>query len=132
MVGTHPPRVPHARAPAYPGPSQIRGFAGAPRTGSGGPLGYAGEARVGGLGGLAPEGDQNTTTLRSTSPRSILLKAASTSPRAMVSETNLSSGRRPSRCRSISIGKSRLGRQSPDQGELSAPPPANKSSRGSA
>src|ERR1700759_836574 len=116
MVGTHPPRVPHARAPAYPGPSQIRGFAGAPRTGSGAPLGYEGEARVGGLGGLAPEGDQNTTTLRSTSPRSILLKAASTSPRAMVSETNLSSGRRPLRCKGVYIGEAPLGTGAPDPG----------------
>src|SRR5450756_847757 len=74
---------------------------------------------------------QKTTTLLSTSPCSILAKAASTSPSPIVSETNFSSGSRPSRCRSTSIGKSRLGRQSPYQEDLSAPPRPNTSSNGS-
>src|SRR3954452_23909253 len=72
---------------------------------------------------LDPSGHrQNTTTLRSTSPRCIFSKASSTSLRAMVSETNSSSGKRPCRYRSMSIGKSREGRQSPYQEDLTAPP----------
>src|SRR5512140_1898772 len=48
----------------------------------------------------------------------------------MVSDTNLSSGSRPCRYRSVSIGKSRSGRQSPYQEDLSAPPRPKKSSSG--
>src|SRR5580693_2418889 len=70
----------------------------------------------------------SSTTLRSTSPLSILAKASSIWSSAIVSDTNLSSGRRPARCRSTSIGKSRLGRQSPYQEDLSAPPRPNTSS----
>ena len=69
----------------------------------------------------------STTTLRSTSPRSIRWNASSTSPRPMVSVTKSSSGRRPCRWRSTSSGKSRLGRQSPYQLGLSAPPRPKKS-----
>src|SRR4051794_15752275 len=65
---------------------------------------------------------QNTTTERSTSPRCIFSKASSTSLSAMVSLTKSSSGKRPCRYRSMSIGKSRLGRQSPYQEDLIAPP----------
>src|SRR5205085_1288373 len=54
---------------------------------------------------------QRTTTLLSTSPRSMRWKASSTASRVIVSDTNRSRSRRPCRCRSISIGKSRLGRQ---------------------
>ena len=50
---------------------------------------------------------------------------------AMVSVTNASRSRRPCRCRSMSIGKSREGRQSPYQDDFSAPPRPKTSSSGS-
>ena len=73
----------------------------------------------------------STTTERSTSPRSILWNASSTASRPIVSLTNCSSGSRPWRWRSMSIGKSRLGRQSPYQLGLSRPPRPKKSIIGS-
>src|SRR3954454_10683871 len=73
----------------------------------------------------------SSTTERKTSPRCIFVNASSTSPRPMVSLTNCSSGRRPCRCRSTSIGKSRDGRQSPYQLELTDPPRPKTSINGS-
>src|SRR5581483_566863 len=72
-----------------------------------------------------------TTTDRSTSPRSILWNASSTSPRVMRSLTNRSRSSRPCRYRSTSSGKSRLGRQSPYQLGFSAPPRPKNSIIGS-
>ena len=48
----------------------------------------------------------------------------------MVSDTNRSRGSRPSRCRSTSIGKSRLGRQSPYQLGLNPAAPAEQLDEG--
>ena len=73
---------------------------------------------------------ENTTTERRTSPRCIFSKAASTSPMPMVSDTKASRSKRPCRYRSTSIGKSRLGRQSPYQEDFSAPPRPNTSISG--
>ena len=73
----------------------------------------------------------STTTERSTSPRSILWNASSTSSRPISSLTNRSRSSRPWRYRSMSIGKSRDGRQSPYQLDLSAPPRPNTSMNGS-
>src|SRR5690606_34213399 len=73
----------------------------------------------------------SSTTDRSTSPRATFEKAASTSSRPMVSDTKASRSRRPWRYRSMSIGKSRDGRQSPNQDDFSAPPRPNTSNSGS-
>src|SRR6185369_16325159 len=72
----------------------------------------------------------STTTERSTSPWRIRSNAASTSSSPIRSLTNASRSRRPCRYRSTSIGKSRLGRQSPYHEDLSEPPRAKKSSSG--
>ncbi len=64
-------------------------------------------------------GHHNTTTERSTLPSCILWNASSMSPSPMRSETNFSSGSRPCRYRSIRVGKSRSGRQSPYQDDFS-------------
>src|SRR5262249_22756882 len=75
-----------------------------------------------------PQGDpdgalrQISPPARSTPPRCILPNAASTSSSVIVSETNFSSGSRPCRYSPVSMGKSRSGRQSPYQEDLSAPP----------
>ena len=74
--------------------------------------------------------DHKTTTERSTLPPCILWNASSMSPSAMRSETNLSSGSRPCRCRSIRVGKSRSGRQSPYQDDFNEPPREKKSTSG--
>src|SRR6185312_495447 len=74
---------------------------------------------------------QNTTTERSTSPLCILWNASSTSSRPIVSVTNFSRGSRPCRYRSMSMGKSREGRQSPYQDDLVAPPRPKTSISGS-
>src|SRR5581483_1251325 len=71
------------------------------------------------------------TTLRRISPRFIFAKAASTPSIGIVSETKRSRGRRFCRKSSISIGKSRDGRQSPYQLGLSAPPRPKNSIIGS-
>src|SRR6202044_24254 len=75
-------------------------------------------------------GHHSITTERSTLPSCILWNASSTSPRPIRSETNFSSGNRPCRYRSIKVGKSRSGRQSPYHDDFSAPPCEKKSSSG--
>src|SRR5690606_22810008 len=76
-------------------------------------------------------GHHSTTTERSTSPRCMRSKAFSTSSSPTVSVTNAARSSRPCRCRSISIGKSREGRQSPYQEDFSEPPRPKTSRSGS-
>ena len=71
---------------------------------------------------------QRITTLRSTSPRPIRAKASSRAEADRLRH-ELVQRQRPARCRSTSIGKSRLGRQSPYQGHTSAPPRPSRSTR---
>src|SRR5699024_5692961 len=73
---------------------------------------------------------QNSTTDLSTWPAFILSNAGSTSAMPMRSDTNLSNGSRPCSYISPSIGKSRSGRQSRYQEDLSPPPRPNTSANG--
>src|SRR5699024_6391316 len=75
-------------------------------------------------------GHQSTTTERRTSPWCIRSNAASTPSRAISSVTNASRSSLPCWYRSTSIGKSRLGRQSPYQLDFRAPPRPKTSIKG--
>src|SRR5690606_7272978 len=73
----------------------------------------------------------STTTERNTDPECILSNACSTSPNPIFSVTDGSRFSRPCRYRSISIGKTRDGRQSPYHDDYAAPPRENTSISGS-
>src|ERR1700677_782487 len=75
--------------------------------------------------------DHKITTERSTSPRRIASNASVIPSRLIVSLTKASSASRPCLNRSMSIGKSREGRQSPYHDDFSAPPRPNTSCSGS-